>query len=273
MCLIPSRMKPRGLPVHASRPLLTLSRIGAILALAAFAASGIAQDVKPEDKPPAPPDAPAPPPAPAEAPPAPRRAAPPHPPDLGPPNPPADRQGMWPSPTAEDWKKPVLIPFQRTWDDAVAVSKETGKRILVCVNMDGEIASEHYAGIRYREPEISKMYEPYVCVIASVYRHSPQDYDGEGRRILCPRFGSVTCGEHIAIEPGLFEKFFDGQRVAPRHVAVDLEGRETYDIYYINDVASVLKTVKEGAGPPVPPVVRGDRPIADRVASNDAADR
>jgi peroxiredoxin (alkyl hydroperoxide reductase subunit C) len=41
----------------------------------------------------------------------------------------------------------------------VAVSRETGKPILVCVNMDGEVASEHYAGIRYRQPEIAKLYE------------------------------------------------------------------------------------------------------------------
>ncbi|MCA8955684.1 MAG: hypothetical protein KDC87_06410, partial [Planctomycetes bacterium] len=58
----------------------------------------------------------------------------------------AAREQMWRPPTAEEWKKPVLIRFQRTWNDAVAVSRETGKPILVCVNMDGEIASEHYAG-------------------------------------------------------------------------------------------------------------------------------
>ncbi len=74
------------------------------------------------------------------------------------------REQMWPAPTAEDWAKPVLITFQRTWDDAVAVSKETGKPILICINMDGEIASEHYAGVRYRQPEIAELYEPYVCV-------------------------------------------------------------------------------------------------------------
>src|SRR5688572_24808934 len=48
------------------------------------------------------------------------------------------REATWPAPTAEDWKKPCLIAWQRTWEDAQAVSKETGKPILVCVNMDGE---------------------------------------------------------------------------------------------------------------------------------------
>lgn len=54
------------------------------------------------------------------------------------------REQMWPAPTAADWQKPVQITFQRTWEDALAVAKETNKPILVCINMDGEIASEHY---------------------------------------------------------------------------------------------------------------------------------
>ncbi|MHC4822370.1 MAG: hypothetical protein ACYTDX_11740 [Planctomycetota bacterium] len=143
------------------------------------------------------------------------------------------REQMWPAPTEEDWAKPVLITFQRTWEDALAVAEEENKAILVCVNMDGEIASEHYAGIRYRQPEASALYEPYVNVIASVYRHSPRDFDENGERILCPRFGSVTCGEHISIEPVLFEKFLKPDRVAPRHVMVELDKEkgetESYD--------------------------------------------
>ena len=184
------------------------------------------------------------------------------------------REQMWPAPTAEDWKKPVLITFQRSWKDAVAVSKETGKPILICINMDGEIASEHFAGIRYREKEIAKLYSPYVCVIASTYRHTPRDYDDNGRRILCPRFGSVTCGEHIAIEPFLFKKFMKGQRIAPRHIALDLDGNEVYDVFFRNDTASVFADIRDRRPRGRPStVVRGDRPLVERVGSRDIADR
>ncbi len=186
------------------------------------------------------------------------------------------RERMWPAATAAGWKKPVLIKFQRTWEDALAVSKETRRPILICINMDGEIASEHYAGIRYREPAKAKLYDPYVCVIASVYRHTPRDYDEHGHRVLCPRFGSVTCGEHIAIEPILYEKFFDGKRIAPRHIMVELDGKEAYDVYYAFDTDSVFKAIDEGMskrnGPP-PIIVRGDRTIVERVASRDLDDR
>ena len=187
------------------------------------------------------------------------------------------REQMWPAPTAEDWKKPCLIPWQRTWEDAQAVSKETARPILICINMDGEIASEHYAGVRYRSPDIAALYEPYVTVIASVYRHTPRDYDDEGRRILCPRFGSVTCGEHIALETAIYDKYEKGTRVSPRHIGVELDGREMYDVFYRNDTASVFQDIKDGIanrkGAPPQNVVRGDRPIVDRVGSHAREDR
>ena len=187
-----------------------------------------------------------------------------------------NREQMWPAPTDEDWKRPCLITWQRTWEDAKAVARETGRAILICVNMDGEIASEHYAGVRYRQPEITVLYEPYVTVVASVYRHTPRDFDEKGRRILCPRFGSVTCGEHIAIEPILYEKYFDEERVAPRHIMIELDGEETYDVYYTDDTASVFDAIKKGidereAQPST--VVRGDRSIVERVESRDIRDR
>jgi hypothetical protein len=189
---------------------------------------------------------------------------------------PLTREQMWYAPTAADWQKPCLVPFQRTWEDALALSRETGRAILICVNMDGEIASEHYAGVRYRQPDIAALYAPYVCVIASVYRHTPADHDAAGRRILCPRFGSVTCGEHIAIEPVLYERFFEQTRVAPRHIMVELDGSESYDVFYANDTDSVFAQIKRGneERSSVPkPAIRGDRSVLERVASPDNQDR
>lgn len=191
------------------------------------------------------------------------------------------REQMWPAPTDADWEKPVLVTWQRSWTDALSVARETGRALLVCINMDGEIASEHYAGVRYRQPEIAALYEPYVCVIASVYRHNPRDFDDQGRRIPCPRFGGVTCGEHIAIEPTIYALFCDGQRVAPRHIMVELDGspagmREVYDVYYRNDTASVFADIQRGIAerPPAPASgVRGDRPVVERVASRHVEDR
>jgi hypothetical protein len=101
---------------------------------------------------------------------------------------------MWPAATADGWAQPVLVRWQRTFDDALRVARATRKPILVAVNMDGEVASEHYAGVRYREPETARLLEPYVCIVASVYRRTTRDYDPEGRRVPCPRLGNITCG-------------------------------------------------------------------------------
>ena len=183
------------------------------------------------------------------------------------------REGMWPAPTAEDWKLPCLIVWQRTFDDAVRVAKTTGKPILVCVNMDGEIASEHYAGVRYRREETARLYDPYVCVIASVYRHTPRDHDEEGLRVPCPRFGGVTCGEHIAIEPLLYDRYFGGKRIAPRHIMLELDLEPTYDVYYAWDTDTIFRALREGVVDRPPPRPTGDRPLLERTASPDVVDR
>ena len=185
-----------------------------------------------------------------------------------------NREKMWRAPTDEEWQKPCLITFQRTWKDALAVAKKRRRPILVCVNMDGEIASEHYAGVRYRQKEIAKLYKPYVAVIASTYRHTPHDYDEDGHRVLCPRFGSVTCGEHIAIEPILFAKFMEGKRIAPRHICVELNGQESYDVYYAMDTKSVFQKIDDGmANRNLKPIVKGDRSLVEKVKSADVSDR
>jgi tetratricopeptide (TPR) repeat protein len=185
-----------------------------------------------------------------------------------------NREEMWFAPTAEDWKKPCLVKWQRTWEDALELQRQTSRALLVCVNMDGEIASEHYAGVRYRRPETASLYDPYVCVIASVYRHTPRDFDEKGQRIPCPRFGTVTCGEHIALEPIIYAKYLDGRRISPRHIGVDLQGKEIYDVFYAWDTASVFQQIKDGAAtyPPAEPP-KGDRPLAERAKSRDATDR
>ncbi|MCC7398704.1 MAG: hypothetical protein IT455_16675 [Planctomycetes bacterium] len=183
---------------------------------------------------------------------------------------------MWYAPTAADWKKPVLMRWQRTWDDAVRLSQATRRPILVCVNMDGEIASEHYAGVRYRDPELAKLFEPYVCVIASVYRHNERDYDEQGNRIPCPRLGGVTCGEHIDLEPIVYAKFLDGKRISPRHIMVELDGSEVYDVFYTWDVDSVYQAIKNGIQnrrEQAVPIVKGDRSLQERIESPDSEDR
>ncbi len=78
------------------------------------------------------------------------------------------------------------------------------------------------------------------------------------------------------MERTLYGKFFDETRVAPRHIGVELDGKETYDVYYAFDTDSVFKAIQDGIANRefvAPTVVRGDRSIVERVASRDIADR
>jgi hypothetical protein len=114
-----------------------------------------------------------------------------------------------------------------------------------------------------------------VCVIASVYRHNPRDYDEQGRRIPCPRFGGVTCGEHIWIEPLLFDKYFEGKRIAPRHIMVELDQagglRRLLRLGHADDLPRARRRDRQpaaaaAAGEPRPP-------LEQRITSRDAEDR
>src|SRR5262245_61862175 len=165
----------------------------------------------------------------------------------------------FPTPDASKWKLPPLLEWQRTVDDAIAVAKAQGRPLLVAVNMDGEAASEIFAAEKYRSPEFAKLAAPAGAVIVSVNRHNPRDYDDAGHRILCPRFGRVTCGEHEATEPLAFEKWFKGERVAPRHIGIGPDGKALFDRFLDRDLSVVDAALRDGFGPfaakPAPPPV------------------
>ena len=116
------------------------------------------------------------------------------------------------------------ILWQRSLDDALAIAKVENRPLLVAVNMDGESACERIVRERYRDPAFVAATRRFVCVIASAFRHAPRDHDDEGRRIPCPRLGQVTCGEHIALEPILFDRYLGGERIAPRHALILPDG-------------------------------------------------
>ncbi len=136
------------------------------------------------------------------------------------------------------------VPWQRDLDDALALSKDTGKPLLVCVNADGEPASESLAARRYHDPAFIELMEGFVPVIASAFRHNSTDRGTDGRRLPCPRFGRVTCAEHIAIEPVVFERWFQGTRVAPRHVGIDKKGKALFDLYLLANLGIIDTTLR-----------------------------
>jgi tetratricopeptide (TPR) repeat protein len=139
------------------------------------------------------------------------------------------------------------MAWQRNLPDALAMSERTGKPLLVCVNMDGEVACERIASGRYHDPEFIALADHFVAVLASPNRHTTSDYDEQGRRVPCPKYGRLTCGEHIDIDPVLYEKYFAGRRVAPRHLGVSSEGEIMFDLFLLQRLGYIDETLAEHA--------------------------
>ncbi len=132
------------------------------------------------------------------------------------------------------------ILWQRTLEDALAIARVRHQPLLLAVNMDGESASDRIYRERYRDPAFVAATRHCVCVGASVFRHNLRDHDDQGRRIPCPRFGEITCGEHMALEPVLWEKYLsDGERVAPRHALILPDGTKAWDLSLCFDLKDV----------------------------------
>ncbi|MCA8980601.1 MAG: hypothetical protein H6831_16655 [Planctomycetes bacterium] len=140
---------------------------------------------------------------------------------------------------------PPLMPWQRNLEDALALSRATGKPLLLCVNMDGELASEALAADRYRDPDFVALADGFIPLLASPDRHDALDHTSRGVRIPDSKFGRVTNSEHMEIEPELFERWFDGRRVAPRHVGVSPDGEVLFDLYLLTDLSKIDAALAE----------------------------
>ena len=140
------------------------------------------------------------------------------------------------------------IHWQRSLADALELSKANGRPLLVALNMDGESASERIVRERYRDPQFVAWTRHFVCVIGSVYRHNLLDHDAHGARLPCPRLGEVTCGEHIALEPELFQRFLGEPRIAPRHALIQPDGAKSFDLYLLFDLGELDRALETAAG-------------------------
>ncbi|MFT4538311.1 MAG: hypothetical protein ACI841_004499 [Planctomycetota bacterium] len=156
---------------------------------------------------------------------------------------------------AQDWRSYSIsetdqaaatsIQWERSLDDALAISKETGRPLLIAVCVDGESASEVFANKLYKDAEYIELMRGFVPIVLSYDRHTDSDHDESGRRVICPKFGSVTCGEHAADELVAYRRWFGGVRYSPRHIGVAPDGETIlFDRYLDQDLANVRRALK-----------------------------
>lgn len=170
--------------------------------------------------------------------------------------------------------KPCLVPWQRNLEDALALVQQTGKPLLICVNMDGEGASEQLAWYHYRDPDFVKLMRGFIPLIVSGDQRNPRDWDDHGRRIPDWRFGRVVNYEHMTIEPKLRERYFGTESVAPRHVGVSKDGVLLFDIFLTRGFDPVVEALKKHGKPDAKPLPKAaDMSEAQLLESPDAGHR
>jgi len=82
------------------------------------------------------------------------------------------------------------IDWVGDWESAFQQAKKTGKPVMVCINSkDGESANEATAAKIYRDPLFVALSRRFVMVLISTREH--------GKAGACPRFGGVTCAQHL----------------------------------------------------------------------------
>lgn len=153
------------------------------------------------------------------------------------------------------------IHWQRSVEDAIALAAREKRPILVAINVDGESGSDRIVREEYRDPRFVAATRSFVCLIASVSRHNPRDFDDRGQRIPCPRLGEITCGEHIALEPLVFDRWLGGERISPRHALILPDGTKAFDVSLVFDIGEMDARVQDAARaapPPVAPTIVGD---------------
>ena len=128
------------------------------------------------------------------------------------------------------------IDWVGDWNEAFRLAKQTGKPVMVCINSkDGEQANERAARKTYRDPWFVPMSRRFVMIVVSVRKHA-----AEG---ACPRFGKVTCEEHLACWKELRTEHGDefllpdttDEMISPQHAWFGPDGkllqRKEYELF------------------------------------------
>jgi len=82
------------------------------------------------------------------------------------------------------------IDWVGDWEKAFEIARKTDRPVMVCINSkDGETANERTAKKLYRDPAFVRATRKWVMLVVSTITHRT-----EGK---CPRFGKVTCQDHL----------------------------------------------------------------------------
>lgn len=137
------------------------------------------------------------------------------------------------------------IDWVGDWDKAFELAKESKRPVMVCFNSkDGEKASEATAKDIYRDPEFVELSKSFVMVVVSTLNHRPTG--------VCPRFGKVTCAEHLQCWRSLaaahgdrfVSAFAQGEMISPQHAWFGTDGTLLRRKEYWMEKGELLRRMK-----------------------------
>ena len=116
------------------------------------------------------------------------------------------------------------VEWQPSFEAALAASKQSGRPVMICINSrDGEHGDEYTLTKIYKNARFAELSKRFVMVVISGKRHK--------RRGPCPRFGQISCKDHMACYEALFadykqleEKDNPGHMISPQHVFLSADG-------------------------------------------------
>ena len=145
------------------------------------------------------------------------------------------------------------IDWVGDWKEAFRQAKQTGKPVMICINSkDGEQANERAAQETYRDTWFVPMTRRFVMIVVSVREHA-----SEG---ACPRFGRVTCKEHLACWKELRVEHGDefllpdttDEMISPQHAWFRPDGkllqRQEYELFR-DQLLERMQAVLTACGP------------------------
>ena len=144
---------------------------------------------------------------------------------------------------ADDLPQVDWVP---TWEKAFAQAKAENKPVLLCINSkDGEIANETTAKEIYRDPLFVALSRKFVMLLVSARAHAETG--------PCPRFGKVTCEEHLQCWRDLTSAHGEtfvvpgsgGEMISPQHAWFAPDGRLLRRKEYQLDKNELMRRMRE----------------------------
>jgi HEAT repeat protein len=130
----------------------------------------------------------------------------------------------------------------------LADAKAKGQALMVALNMDKERGNQQMVDEVYTSAEFHEAAKHCVVAVASLYQHSGKR---AGAAPVCPRFGTVTCAQHQAIEKIVRHDWLGrGPKddvESPRHIFVSPEGKILFQRVWTVDAPTLAALMKRAS--------------------------